>query len=204
MSGGSKTRSGYFGDLGGPGGGRDRRTGSFLMRCAGLVTCTNRKNRQPTPGLGTDRGRGTARPAQERALSAGRASVARTERHRLGGTRDTRLVRTTVEAAEPAGARQSGEWCGIARRYRGTEREARTTSAGVCGDGKTEQRNEQGVGEIVALLLDARRLGSQHGLWPTGVVQPRAGRQESRRELSLDQKGSAARERPCGSMEQAG
>jgi hypothetical protein len=34
-------------------------------------------------------------------MSAGRASVARTEHHLLGGNRDTRLVRTTVDEGEP-------------------------------------------------------------------------------------------------------
>jgi hypothetical protein len=83
LSGGSKTRSGYFGDLGGPSGGRDRREGSFLMRCAGLVACANRKNRQPVPGLGTDRGRRT--PDQHMSEHVSRPCVR--DAHRVSSAR---------------------------------------------------------------------------------------------------------------------
>jgi hypothetical protein len=99
MSGGSKTRSGYFGDLGGPSGGRDRRTGSFLMRCAGLVACANRKTGQPTPGLGTDRGE--ERPDQHMSEHVSRPCVRHA--HRVSSARwqqATRSARMTADEGE--------------------------------------------------------------------------------------------------------
>src|SRR5438034_10511604 len=89
LSGGSKTRSGYFGDLGGPSGGRDRREGSFLMRCAGLVACANRKNRAADVGSWHRQGQRNGQTSTGASTSTGRASVTYTERRQVDGNRAT-------------------------------------------------------------------------------------------------------------------
>jgi hypothetical protein len=47
---------------------------------------------------------------------------------------------------------------------------ARTASEGRCDNGKMEQRNEQGVGKIVALVLDASGRDAQPGRGPCRVT----------------------------------
>ena len=70
-----------------PAGGRGRHNGFFWMRCAGLVACANRKNRQPVPGSGRHGERNAQTTAKrERQIAVGRSC---TQSVITGSTGDT-------------------------------------------------------------------------------------------------------------------
>jgi hypothetical protein len=187
--GGSKTRSGRIGDLGGPTRGRDRPHGFFLMRRAGLVACANRKNRAAALQTVADTGERNDQTTTQARASEGRALAVRFAHCQSNRTRDTGLARTTADAGESAGARQSKEWFGATRRCSGAEREAKTRSEGLIQRRRRTQRHtERGVGAIAPICWMGCRLECIARIAAACVAYPPAGREESQQPWNLNQR----------------